>query len=92
MQAMIRGQSNTTSGHKAVPHTVRYTELTPTRFKDFWRWLVAARESEVRFSALVAIPQGPVQSNGGASPFRTNAGHFSAHLWRLKVQRQQRHR
>jgi len=24
-------------GHKAIQHTVRYTELTPTRFKDFWR-------------------------------------------------------
>jgi hypothetical protein len=24
-------------GHKNVQHTVRYTELSPTRFKDFWR-------------------------------------------------------
>ena len=24
-------------GHKNIPHTVRYTELAPTRFKDFWR-------------------------------------------------------
>ena len=24
-------------GHKSIQHTVRYTELTPTRFKDFWR-------------------------------------------------------
>jgi Phage integrase family len=24
-------------GHKNIPHTVRYTELTPTRFKNFWR-------------------------------------------------------
>jgi type 1 fimbriae regulatory protein FimB/type 1 fimbriae regulatory protein FimE len=24
-------------GHKAIQHTVRYTELTPTRFRDFWR-------------------------------------------------------
>ena len=24
-------------GHKNIQHTVRYTELTPTRFKDFWR-------------------------------------------------------
>jgi hypothetical protein len=23
-------------GHKNIQHTVRYTELTPTRFKDFW--------------------------------------------------------
>ena len=24
-------------GHKAIQHTVRYTELTPTKFKDFFR-------------------------------------------------------
>jgi site-specific recombinase XerD len=24
-------------GHRSIPHTVRYTELSPTRFKDFWR-------------------------------------------------------
>ena len=24
-------------GHKNILHTVRYTELAPTRFKSFWR-------------------------------------------------------
>ena len=24
-------------GHKNIQHTVRYTELAPTRFKHFWR-------------------------------------------------------
>ena len=24
-------------GHKNIQHTVRYTELSATRFKDFWR-------------------------------------------------------
>jgi integrase len=24
-------------GHKNIQHTVRYTELAPNRFKDFWR-------------------------------------------------------
>jgi type 1 fimbriae regulatory protein FimB/type 1 fimbriae regulatory protein FimE len=24
-------------GHKNIQHTVRYTELSPERFKDFWR-------------------------------------------------------
>ena len=24
-------------GHKNIQHTVRYTELAPSRFKDFWR-------------------------------------------------------
>jgi len=24
-------------GHKNIQHTVRYTELSPKRFKDFWR-------------------------------------------------------
>jgi integrase len=24
-------------GHRSIQHTVRYTELAPTRFRDFWR-------------------------------------------------------
>ena len=24
-------------GHRSIQHTMRYTELAPTRFKDFWR-------------------------------------------------------
>jgi hypothetical protein len=24
-------------GHRSIQHTVRYTELAPARFKDFWR-------------------------------------------------------
>jgi len=24
-------------GHKSIRHTVRYKELAPTRFKDFWK-------------------------------------------------------
>ena len=24
-------------GHKNIQHTVRYTELSPDRFKNFWR-------------------------------------------------------
>jgi site-specific recombinase XerD len=24
-------------GHRNIKHTVRYTELAPDRFKDFWR-------------------------------------------------------
>ena len=24
-------------GHRNIQHTVRYSELSPTRFKDFWR-------------------------------------------------------
>lgn len=24
-------------GHQSIQHTVRYTELSPTKFKDFWR-------------------------------------------------------
>jgi integrase len=24
-------------GHKNIQHTVRYSELSPNRFKDFWR-------------------------------------------------------
>jgi type 1 fimbriae regulatory protein FimE len=24
-------------GHRNIQHTVRYTEMAPDRFKDFWR-------------------------------------------------------
>jgi len=24
-------------GHRNIQHTVRYTEMSPTRFKNFWR-------------------------------------------------------
>jgi site-specific recombinase XerD len=24
-------------GHRSIQHTVRHTELSPTRFRDFWR-------------------------------------------------------
>jgi site-specific recombinase XerD len=24
-------------GHRNIQHTARYTELSPTRFRDFWR-------------------------------------------------------
>jgi hypothetical protein len=24
-------------GHKNIQHTVRYTELAPDRFRDFWK-------------------------------------------------------
>jgi len=24
-------------GHRNIQHTVRYTELSPERFKEFWR-------------------------------------------------------
>jgi site-specific recombinase XerD len=24
-------------GHRNIEHTMRYTELSPTRFKNFWR-------------------------------------------------------
>lgn len=24
-------------GHKNIQHTVRYTELSPQRFRDFWK-------------------------------------------------------
>jgi len=25
-------------GYRSIQHTVRYTELSARRFKDFWRW------------------------------------------------------
>ena len=29
--------NDTRALHRNIQHTVRYTELSPTRFKDFWR-------------------------------------------------------
>ena len=37
IRGMIRGSLQAYLGHKNIQHTVRYTELAPTRFKDFWR-------------------------------------------------------
>jgi type 1 fimbriae regulatory protein FimB/type 1 fimbriae regulatory protein FimE len=36
-RATTLGRYRPISGHKNIQHTVRYTELAPTRFKDFWR-------------------------------------------------------
>jgi len=35
--AYRRPHCRPTLGHKNIQHTVRYTELAPHRFKDFWR-------------------------------------------------------
>src|SRR6202008_1494323 len=32
-------------GHKNIQHTVRYTELSPTRFKNFWRLIASLSTS-----------------------------------------------
>jgi site-specific recombinase XerD len=37
MPATTHGRLQAYLGHKNIQHTVRYTELAPTRFKDFWR-------------------------------------------------------
>ena len=36
-RATIRGRLQAYLGHRNIQHTVRYTELSPGRFKDFWR-------------------------------------------------------
>ena len=35
-------------GHKNIQHTVRYTELAPDRFKDFWEGLTIPGASPAR--------------------------------------------
>jgi site-specific recombinase XerD len=37
MPVTTHGRLQAYLGHKNIQHTVRYTELAPTRFKDFWR-------------------------------------------------------
>jgi hypothetical protein len=36
-RATIRERCRAYLGHRNIQHTVRYTELSPGRFKDFWR-------------------------------------------------------
>jgi hypothetical protein len=36
-RATKRGRCKPYLGHKSIQHTVRYTELSPDWFKDFWR-------------------------------------------------------
>ena len=36
-KATIRRALQAYLGHRNIQHTVRYTELSPGRFKDFWR-------------------------------------------------------
>jgi hypothetical protein len=38
-------------GHRSIQHTVRYTELSPTRFKDFWRDASYIERAEARLGA-----------------------------------------
>jgi len=37
MRGTTRGQFKTGSGIARIQHTVRYTELSPARFKESWR-------------------------------------------------------
>jgi hypothetical protein len=41
-------------GHRNIQHTVRYTELRPDRFKDFWRYADEFSISDVLFFILTA--------------------------------------
>jgi hypothetical protein len=36
-RATTSGPPQAWLGHKDIQHTARYTELSPHRFKDFWR-------------------------------------------------------
>jgi integrase-like protein len=45
-------------GHKNIQHTVRYTELSPTRFKNFWReWAIPAPSTKMAVEANLNVPQ-----------------------------------
>ena len=37
LQAMATRALQSYLGHRNIQQTVRYTELSPERFKDFWR-------------------------------------------------------
>ena len=36
-RGVVQGALQAYLGHRNIQHTVRYTELSPGRFKDFWR-------------------------------------------------------
>jgi site-specific recombinase XerD len=55
-------------GHKNIQHTVRYTELSPHRFKDFWRWLSLAGADFLRLRCPIIN-----QRSNGASQSRSCA-------------------
>jgi integrase-like protein len=51
-------------GHKNIQHTVRYTELAPDRFKNFWRQAICGDRRDVgRGRSRSAYP--PVQNDSG---------------------------
>jgi hypothetical protein len=59
-------------GHKNIQHTVRYAELSPHRFKDFWRrerlWLSLAGADFLRLRCPIID-----QRSNGASQSRSCA-------------------
>jgi type 1 fimbriae regulatory protein FimB/type 1 fimbriae regulatory protein FimE len=61
-------------GHRSIQHTVRYTELSPTRFRDFWRDRVAKLDESIacgldsasRCRLTSGVPSRPVVAEEGA--------------------------
>ena len=74
-------------GHKNIQHTVRYTELSPDRFKNFWR--TAADIPEAALLKAAAAIEGPQWSrqtathilfSGEAATMRPRGDHdYTAH-------------
>ncbi len=47
-------------GHKNIQHTVRYTELSPHRFRDFWRELISGPAQQPPWTTgMRRVPTGP---------------------------------
>jgi integrase len=56
-------------GHKNIQHTVRYAELSPTRFRDFWQARVLLEQiTRIGGNQLTAVP-----GSGGLSLYSHRA-------------------
>ena len=58
-------------GHKNVQHAVRYTELAPDRFKDFWR----------DYGAQFAVQRGARHLTNGTPERSNNCGQVNALIY-----------
>ena len=53
-------------GHRNIQHTVRYTELSPTRFKNFWnKWLSRTWATTSRLPSAT-VSNEPIRHGGDA--------------------------
>src|SRR5262249_50759940 len=55
-------------GHRAIQHTPRYTELSPTRFKEVWRWTERQPRLHSGLASSLRDISGALFARGYATP------------------------